>query len=409
MSPWAKPGAWALDAEQHEEEELLQQQQQQQQNSAIHAEPLADFPSLSVAAASAPAKSKKKKGQTLSLAEFSTYKPGQVQQKQSQHQPQGLTTEELLALPTGPRQRTEEEIERDRTRLGGGFRSYGLSNGDSGSRWGSSRVSDEGRRNRESNREPLAPSRADETDDWGAAKKTSVGSNGLDRRERGERGGERGERGGFFNSQSRADDSDNWGSSKAFAPTEGRRFSSERKVVGFASNGGADSSENWGRNKKEESVAAGGDRPRLNLQPRTLPVVNIEKQEGEEPESKVFVPVAAAPRSVNPFGAARPREDVLAEKGQDWKKIDEQLEAVKIKETVPEKLERRRSFGLGNGRAEDRTERTWRKPDSPVESRPQRFVELCYYWFSSMNCERLLLCLVSDAYWFLFTCSELCE
>jgi hypothetical protein len=378
VSPWAnKPGAWALDAEQHEEE-LLQQKEQDTngtlQNSVIHGKPLADFPSLSAAAVVKP--KKKNKGQTLSLAEFTTYSAPKPSQKQAE--PQGLTTQELLALPTGPRERSAEELERDRGRLGGGFRSYGsngsnsrYSNGDesSNSRWGSSRVSDD------APRRDSGPSRADEDDDWGAGKKSMVGTNSFDRRERGERG-ERGSGGGFFNSQSRADDSDKWGSSKSFLPSsEGRRFSSERKVIGFTSDGGADA-DNWGKNKKEESVV-GGDRPRLNLQPRTLPVSN-EKQEGLETVSK---PIAPPARGANPFGAARPREDVLAEKGQDWKKIDEQLEAVKLKEVgqVADKLERKRSFGLGNGRVEDRTERTWRKPESSVDSRPQRFVELACF------------------------------
>ncbi|RYR34533.1 hypothetical protein Ahy_A10g049480 [Arachis hypogaea] len=37
------------------------------------------------------------------------------------------------------------------------------------------------------------------------------------------------------------------------------------------------------------------------------------------------------PKGPSPFGEARPREEVLAEKGHDWKKIDEQLESMKIK------------------------------------------------------------------------------
>jgi hypothetical protein len=127
-------------------------------------------------------------------------------------------------------------------------------------KWGGrpSRVSDEPRRNSGFNREKESgPSQADEIDDWGAAKKSTVGNNGFDRRER-ERGG-----GGFFNSQSRADDSDNWGANKAFMlPTEGQRSNGGERKVGFASNGGADA-ENWLRMKKEEST--GTERPRLNL------------------------------------------------------------------------------------------------------------------------------------------------
>ncbi|KAF5443815.1 hypothetical protein F2P56_036341 [Juglans regia] len=369
VSPWAKPGAWALDSEEHEAELQQQQQNLDQPISGIPTEPLPDFPSLSAAAATKP---KKKKGQTLSHADFISMP---TQTRHPLQQPQGLTPEEFLALPTGPRQRSAEELERDRNRIGGGFRSYGSNNNsryssgdDSNSRWGSSRVSDEPSRNGSFNRDrdrDSAPSRADEIDNWAAAKKPTVGNNGFDRRERG--GGVGG--GVLFNSQSRADDSDNWGSNKAFVPsTDGRRSSGERRV-GFASNGGADS-DNWARSKKEVSTGAGGvtERPRLNLHPRTLPVSNGEKREGAGMISKPS-------RTSNPFGEARPREDVLAEKGKDWKKIDEQLETTK-KEVV-EKAERpssfgTRDFGLGNGRlAVEEDNRTWRKPESIESSRPQ--------------------------------------
>ncbi|CAJ1933759.1 unnamed protein product [Sphenostylis stenocarpa] len=348
VTAWSKPGAWALDSEEHEAE-LLQQNQDT-------AKPLADFPSLAVAAATKP---KKKKAQTYSLAEF-TAKPDST-----------FADQDPVVLPTGPRQRTAEEL--DRTRLGGGFRSYGdrpnrNSSGDdssSNSRWGSSRVSDEPRRNgsfgaKDSNRE-LPPSRADETDNWAAAKKPS---GGFERRER--------DRGGFFDSQSRADESESWVSNKSFVPSDGRRFGSngggferERRVVGFGSSGGADS-EDWNKKKGESNVvsesAGVGGRPRLVLQPRTLSVSN-EGQDGNVGKLK----------GVNPFGEARPREQVLAEKGQDWKKIDEQLESMKIKETSGGGDGfGKRAFGSSNGggRAalpEGRTERSWRKPQSDDE------------------------------------------
>ncbi|KAG2703193.1 hypothetical protein I3760_06G126900 [Carya illinoinensis] len=370
VSPWAKPGAWALDSEEQDAELQQQQQNHDQPISGIPTEPLPDFPSLSAAAATKP---KKKKGQTLSHADFISMP---TRTSHPLQQPQGLTPEEFLALPSGPRQRSAEELEQDRHRLGGGFRSYGSNNNgryssgdDSNSRWGSSRVSDEPRRNGSFNRDrdrdsdrDSAPSRADEIDNWAAAKKPTVGNNGFDRREKG--GGSV-----LFNSQSRADDSDNWGSNKAFVPSmEGRRSSGERRV-GFASNGAADS-DNWARSKKELSTGAGGvtERPRLNLQPRTLPVSNGEKQEGAGMVSKPS-------RASNPFGEARPREDVLAEKGKNWKTIDEQLETTKNE--VVEKAERpssfgKRGFGLGNGRlAVEEDNRTWRKPESVESSHPQ--------------------------------------
>ncbi|XP_073226399.1 eukaryotic translation initiation factor 4B3 [Cicer arietinum] len=357
VSAWSKPGAWALDSEEHEAELL-------QQTNNNDTKPLAEFPSLAVAAATKP---KKKKAQTLSLAEF-TAKPLS-----------SFTQQDPVDLPTGPRQRTAEELERDRTRIGGGFRSYGdrpnrTGGGDEGSnsRWGSSRVSDDLRRNnsfgsRDSNRESAPPSRADEIDNWAAAKKTSVGvGNGFERRERG--GG-----GGFFDSQSRADESDSWVSSKSFVPSEGRRFGGsgggferERKV-GFGTSGGADS-DNWNKKKGEFSVGSernesvAGGRPRLVLQPRSVSASN-ENQNQDVAAAAVVSGNVAKPKGANPFGEARPREQVLAEKGQDWKKIDEQLESMKIKETVVEGFGKR-GFGSGNGRGEDRSERSWRKSPS---------------------------------------------
>ncbi|GLT42896.1 hypothetical protein SLA2020_168730 [Shorea laevis] len=351
-SPWGKPGAWALDAEEHEAE---LQQQMDQPNSALPTKQLTDFPSLSSAAAT---KTKKKKGQTLSLAEFT------ASGTDKSSQPSRLTHDEKLMLPTGPRQRSSEEL--DRNGLGGGFKSYGSnrynSNGDDSSnrdnnRWGSSRVS-----NRESNRE-RPPSRADEIDNWASAKKSIGNGNGFgsgfDRRERGERGG-------FFDSQSKADEVDNWVLNKSNnnGTEPPRRFGGgfERKNS-FDSLQSRDSprdSDNWGK-KKEES-GNGGVRPRIVLQPRTVPLNEEGKRESP----------AAKPKGANPFGEARPREEVLAEKGKDWKEIEKKLEAVKIKEVVSgaERGERgdrgRSSFGLGNGRAS--AERSWRKNESVVDA-----------------------------------------
>ncbi|KAG4979414.1 hypothetical protein JHK85_033372 [Glycine max] len=131
------------------------------------------------------------------------------------------------------------------------------------------------------------------------------------------------------------------------------------RVVGFGSSGGADS-DNWNTKKGESNVGSEsvGGRPKLVLQPRTVSV----SDEGVDGNN------AGKPKGVNPFGEARPREQVLAEKGQDWKKIDEQLESVKIKEASGGDGFGKRGFGSSNGgggRAtlpESRTERSWRKP-----------------------------------------------
>ncbi|XP_010436972.1 PREDICTED: eukaryotic translation initiation factor 4B3-like [Camelina sativa] len=387
-SVWAKPGAWALEAEEHEAE-------LKQQAPSSTGGDSSDFPSL---AAAATTKTKKKKGQTISLAEFATYSSAK-KAASAAPQTERLTQAELVALPTGPRERSAEEL--DRSKLGGGFRSYGGSRyGDesSNSRWGSSRVSEDGERrgggggfNRESSRDS-GPSRADEDDNWGATKKPIAG-NGFERRERGGGGGVVG--GGFFDSQSKADEVDSWVSTK---PSESRRFVSTsggggdrfEKRGSFESlsrnrdsqYGGADS-DTWGRRREESPGAngvpppsSGGSRPRLMLQPRTLPVpvVEVVKPEVVKPMSPVTVAVDR-PKGANPFGNARPREEVLAEKGQDWKEIDEKLEADKLKDVaaaIDEKSSGKMGFGLGNGRKDDdRTERTWRKSTEQSEERAQ--------------------------------------
>ncbi|KAL8105255.1 hypothetical protein AgCh_029156 [Apium graveolens] len=51
-----------------------------------------------------------------------------------------------------------------------------------------------------------------------------------------------------------------------------------------------------------------------------------------EKEAREGVVDAVKPKGSNPFGNARPREEVLKEKGQYWKEVDETLESSKLKE-----------------------------------------------------------------------------
>ncbi|KAK3025665.1 hypothetical protein RJ639_041957 [Escallonia herrerae] len=206
---------------------------------------------------------------------------------------------------------------------GGGDRNGGqYSNDDdesSNSRWGSSRASDESRRPSQDS----GPSSADEIDDWGTAKKSTTFGGGFDRRDRGEKG----ERGGLFDSQSRADESDSWVSNKSFVPSTGAwrlgsnggGFDTHReRRWGFESNGGdggADSEDRWG---KKEITGTGGAFDSLRErrggvgEPRSMAV----DQQSE-------TAAAVKPKGSNPFGNARPSEENLKEKGQDWKEVDE--------------------------------------------------------------------------------------
>lgn len=333
-SPWGKPGAWALAAEQEDDQAASPQE-------------AADFPSLASAAAAKP--TKKKKAQTLSLAEFTTgkavtygaAKPG-----------------DRVVLPTGPRERSQEELER--ARFGGGSRGYGGGGGEE-SRWGGGRgFGDEPRRGGGVERD-IGPSRADEDDDWGAGKRTAATLPPP--------------RGRMFESHSRADDSGSWVANKGLAPSPPPPESRARRGGIDTFVGAADSAESWGR-KKEEAVAVGGGRRRLVLQPRTAPLGNGEGSSNSNTKAK----------GANPFGEARPREEVLAEKGQDWKKIDEELESLKIKDSGAP------SDGSGVGRkglamagpAEERTERSWRKPEV-VEDAPRLDLSLNYSFSSSSS------------------------
>uniref|UniRef100_A0A1D1YA49 Eukaryotic translation initiation factor 4H n=1 Tax=Anthurium amnicola TaxID=1678845 RepID=A0A1D1YA49_9ARAE len=418
-SAWGKPGAWALASEEHEAMEMAPQQEA----AAAAAEPSADFPSLAAAAA-ATKTSKKKKGQTVSLAEFNSGGSAKFQVRSSSTHgsaaSKGLTPDELLMLPTGPRERTAEELERGNSR-GFGYSSHGgggrsrTSGEDSVSRWGSSRASDEPRRNNYGDGGvgpdgDLAPSRADEADDWGANKRSAPPP--MERRER---------TGGLFESHSKADESNSWISNKSAPPplSDTRRmgdgYRERRGGYEFShresshGGGGGSDLDNWGKKRED----AGGERPRLKLQPRTLPLANDdgdhrgEQQKGSKsnpfgtarPREEVLAEKglstekvldsvhsagehhreqpASKTKGFNPFGAARPREEVLAEKGQDWKKIDEQLESMKFQEVASAVGDResfgKKGFGLGNGHGdilEDRADRVWRKADPVTTNAP---------------------------------------
>ncbi|RCV06230.1 hypothetical protein SETIT_1G146800v2 [Setaria italica] len=377
-SAWSKPGSWALAAE--EQDELPPP--------PPPVVPAADFPDLATAATTKVPK--KKKAQSMPLSDFNS---GKFVTRASRGPGPEVTT---FDLPTGPRERTEEELANTR----------GFGAGRWGGAGGGPRGSDEPRRGG-SDREDFGPSRADEADDWGAGKKPlerrAMGGFGWDSSasraddvndwvstkrtapapfpERRERGG-----GGFGgDSISRADDSASWVSNKSYSappplPADGRRGG---PVWGFNRDGGPDA-DSWGRRREE--MSNGGDssvgRPRLNLQKRTLPLANgtdgekpednnkEDDKEEQRPRSRSSNPFGTArpreevlaakgedwrkeepivekleiqprTRSSNPFGAARPREEVLAEKGEDWRKIDEKLEAMKVWEAPLE----RRSFG----------------------------------------------------------------
>lgn len=208
-------------------------------------------------------------------------------------------------------------------------------------------------------RRDAAPSAADEVDDWGANRKFQPSSDG-ERRGGGSFGGggfrdrEGADRppraGGRFDEPSRAD-TDDWGTRRAPAPAPEERAGPSGRRPGFgfggSSSSAADNEDRWTQRGPPAgagtSAAAAAppsssgpegtrERPRLNLAPRTKPVETSAPASpsqangtGEGEKDKEQQQQAKAPKS-NPFGAARPREEVLKEKGIDYVKEELKLE-----------------------------------------------------------------------------------
>uniref|UniRef100_A0A1J3IL81 Eukaryotic translation initiation factor 4B2 n=1 Tax=Noccaea caerulescens TaxID=107243 RepID=A0A1J3IL81_NOCCA len=316
--PWGGIGigAWADEAERADEEQAAEA-------TAAPAD-VQSFPSLKEAVNNTKSKKKKK----MTLSEFASAAYTAPAGRNSV----GLTQQEILQLPTGPRQRSEDEMQQGR-----GFSSYGPRSSGPPGRMGRDRDDSDGswngggggrrpygvgfdddRRGPPSRVSDFAqPSRADEVDDWGKAKK-SLPSFDQGRQGRFSSGGggfgSGGGGGGSFGSGggggfSKADETDNWAAGKRQAPVRSPTFGSS---FGDSNR----DSDRWSR-----GVAAGGvqeERRRLVLEPR-----KVDSGASETP------PAAGKTSKPNPFGAARPREDVLAEKGLDWKKLDSEIEAKK--------------------------------------------------------------------------------
>ncbi|XP_033135455.1 eukaryotic translation initiation factor 4B2 isoform X8 [Brassica rapa] len=293
--PWGDIGAWADEAERADEEQATADAQ--------------SFPSLKEAATSTKSKKKKK----MTLSEFTKVADGG-----------GLTREQTIQLPTGPRQRSEDEMQRGG--IGGGFSSYGgrsmsrdRDDSNGGGRRGYGGFEDDQRGGSRVSDFPLQ-SRADEADDWGKGKKSlPVFDQGRQGRYGGGGsfggGGGGGSYGGGSGSYGGSGDGGGGGGGGSYGG-------------GFSK---ADEVGNWGAGKSQASLSksstfgSGGvqeERRRLVLEPRKAVVV-------ESGVSETLTETGVKTSKASPFGAARPREQVLAEKGLDWKKLDSEIEAKK--------------------------------------------------------------------------------
>ncbi|XP_076883095.1 eukaryotic translation initiation factor 4B2-like [Bidens hawaiensis] len=290
-SPWGKIGDWAAEAERAEAEEAAA--------AATAAAAAAEsYTSLKEAVTAKKGKKKTK----MTLQEFTMAGTGTGGDR-------GLTLVEMMQLPTGPKQRTAEEMQFGR--IGGGFSSYGggrSGGGDRSDRRSYGGFDDDRRGPVSRNSDYDQPSRADEVDNWARTKKTTSFDSGYagSRPNRYNSLGGSPSAGGSF---SRADEIDNWTvNKKPIAPAPARS--------------------NFGSSFRDSSGPVGPENDRWSRGVN----VNQERQERRrlvlDPPNRESVPIRANnDNKPNPFGNARPREEILAEKGLDWRKVDLEVEA----------------------------------------------------------------------------------
>lgn len=318
--PWGRVGTWAAAVE--AEDEI-------QANSPHLAAESQSFPSLKEAVATKP---QKKKKNTMTLAELHTG-TNVGQGARGLTGTSGLTTDEILRLPTGPRERSAEEMEFSK----GGFRTFSRPQGPPGGRMDGGSGSGD-RRDRDSSwggagrrsygggfdderrsappRESDLPSRADEDDNWAMGKKSAPP---MDFGRGGDTGG-RGDRDRYsaLGGGSRADEVDNWAMGKkpipVRSPTSGFGSSfrdRDREPLG-------PEPDRWARTgplpSRDADYPPSRERTRLVLNPPTGDGSLNESAKSTRP---------------SPFGAARPREEILAEKGFDYKKLDSEIDTKK--------------------------------------------------------------------------------
>ncbi|KAL2903416.1 Eukaryotic translation initiation factor 4B1 [Bienertia sinuspersici] len=298
--PWGGIGSWAAEAEREEAEE-------RENASTTTTANTQSFPSLKEAITAKP---KKKK---MTLSEFASYgsSGGPISTGSTR-----LTPDEMLQLPTAPKPRTADDYSGG-PRIGGGFSGYG-DDRRSQRRGG---FDDDRRQPRRGgggdfDSMPPPPSRADEVDNWASMKKPM--SMDVGRGVSSSTSNNNSSRYSALGGGSRADEVDNWNFGKK-APNlgvGGGRSSS------FGS-GFRDSGSDW---RRERDLGGERDlgRTRLVLDPPT----GI-RNNGDNVAKPPMTTTPAASKA-NPFGAARPREEVLAEKGLDWKKLDSEIEAKKV-------------------------------------------------------------------------------
>lgn len=371
-------GDWAAEAERAEEEEKARA-------AAADSAPPEAFPSLSESVVAKPRK--KKQQQTFTISEFTFGKSvSHGSRTRAISDSRGLTTQEMMMLPTGPRDRSGEEALHGG--LGGAFPDY---RGGGDHRGGPDRFVQERdrstgysggyEREREASgflrdRDRDEPSRADDSHDWSSSKRAFFPQGGgYDVERRGSHDGveRRGSRQANADlPPSRADEVENWGLVKKSLPLVDARPS--RRNDDTRQQFRADGGDNWASSKKAISppvveIVRGQSRAdeaanwlsskrvpaeRRDLQPQETnadaPSHWGRPMQQQAPENSQRRPVVLAPRShprspspppghmnadvsnalpplgpklkPNPFGFARPREEVLANRGPDVPRVE---------------------------------------------------------------------------------------
>ncbi|CAN5962269.1 unnamed protein product, partial [Sphagnum jensenii] len=283
VKAWGGAGAWAAEAELADAASAVAKEREVSKGVGVGGQDVFAFPSLGDAVSAKP--QKKKKGQTFSLSEITVGKyvgPGGKARGGVVTDTTKLTTEEMMMLPTGPRARSDDE-QAEVGALGGGFRDYGGNRGGGGGDRGGGGYEEDKRGGRVSDRD--LPSRADEVDNWGSSKKfvpasqTPGGESNGERRFISGRSEERRGSAGYDDASgggltSRADEVDNWVKGKKFVPSStssSRGFGFD--TAAFKDAAAGPEADRWARRQPApESEHRASERPRLKLQPRTLPV-----------------------------------------------------------------------------------------------------------------------------------------
>lgn len=259
------------------------------------------FPTLDEAAKT---KGRKKKGgqQKISLSEFMS---GEKSAPRSAVGRPLTDTEIMMMLPTAPREKDPNQPQRNWNARQGTHSNAGRRGSVFvGYQRGGYEREDRGRRVRERDDEFL-PSRADESDNWGADRR---GGRTYDRTP--SRGSSRS---GYEEREYSRAETDNWGRDNRFQPSHrygGYEHDRSRRGYGFHSSGmhqryGEDRwNQRGGAPTPPPSDTSSQGRKPLLLSRRTKPV----------PEAGTAPEMAASRTKNNPFGDARPREENLRER-----------------------------------------------------------------------------------------------